>query len=84
MKSVLAVRDSAVRAFNVPFFVPTLELGLRTFYDEVKRKDDNNQMNKHPEDFELWYLGAYDEDSGLFSDQANVRMVARAKDVGEV
>lgn len=81
-KVILAVRDSAVRAFNNPFFVPTMEVGVRSFYDEVKRQGEDNQMARHPEDFELWCLGNYDDESGLFEQNEPVRLVARAKDVG--
>lgn len=83
MKHVmLAVRDSAVRAFNRPIFVPTLEVGIRSFYDEAKRNEPDNQMSKHPEDFELWYLGEYDDETGIVDDQNSIRLVARAKDIG--
>lgn len=76
---VLAVRDSAVRAFNRPFYAPTLEAGIRSFYDECKRQADDNPMWKHPDDFELWQLGVFDDESGVFEDQSP-RLVARAKD----
>lgn len=79
--TVIAIRDTAVRAFNTPVYVPTIEVGMRSFYDEVKREAPDNQMNKHPEDFELWYLGQYDNESGRHVDEDNVRILARGKDV---
>lgn len=77
---IVSVRDSAVKAFMRPFYAPTLEAALRSFYDEVKRGGDDNMMSKHPDDFELWYLGEFDEESGVFSHLDQLRQIARAKD----
>lgn len=77
---ILAVRDTAVRSFMRPWYAPTLEAGLRSFYDEVRRGGDDNTLAKHPEDFELWKLGEFDEEAGEFAFLDDKRMVARAKD----
>ena len=37
-------------------------------------------MNRHPDDYELWCLGTFDDESGLFA-SGDLRAVARAKDV---
>lgn len=83
MKQVIvAVRDSAMGSFARPFFVPTVAVAVRSFTDEVNRVDPQNQMNVHPEDFELHQLGEFDEESGQFSQSPeSFRMLARAKDV---
>lgn len=86
---VVAVRDSAVGAFGRPIFVPTIGAGARSFSDEVNRAGDAqnpNQMNQHPEDFELWHLAEFDEEHGCFQsvvdgDQVLPRLISRAKDV---
>ena len=77
---VVAVRDSAVRAFNRPVFVPTIGVAVRSFADEVNRKSEDNQMFRHPDDFELWSLALFDDETGEFQ-AAEQRCVARAKDV---
>ena len=77
---VCAVRDSAVGAFNRPFFVPSIGVANRSFSDEVNRKSDDNPMYAHPDDFELYELGTFDEEAGVFV-QMYPRCVARAKDV---
>ena len=76
----VAVRDSAVQAFNRPFFVPTVAVAVRSFTDEVNRVAPDNHMNAHPEDFELWVVGQFDDETGIFGTQ-DVRCVSRAKDV---
>lgn len=80
---VVAVRDSAVQAFNRPFFVPALGMAIRSFTDEVNRKGDDNPMSRHPDDFELWYLGMFDEEAGSFGipEGDGMRLLCRAKDL---
>lgn len=84
---VVAVRDSAVKAYGRPIFVPSVGVALRSFSDEVNREAAENAMNMHPSDFELFEIAAFDEDTGVFRDAPEgVRSLARGKDVfkGEV
>lgn len=77
---VMCVRDRAVDAFSTPFFVRSVGEAVRSFSDEVNRKDDNNQIYKHPEDYDLYLISEFDSDTGLFSD-SKPSMVAVGKDV---
>lgn len=61
----VSVRDSAVGLFAVPQFVVSKGIAMRSFADEVRRVDPANQLNKHPEDFTLYVLGTYDDESGM-------------------
>lgn len=78
---VVAVFDSAVQAFGRPIFVPAIGAGIRSFSDEVNRKAEGNGLYDHPEDFSLWYLGLFDEDSGTFIDTEGKRSLLRGQDV---
>lgn len=62
MKMIFAVRDRAIDAFNQPIFVRAQGEALRSFIDEVN--NPQSPMNAHPEDYDLYLLGAYDEDTG--------------------
>lgn len=64
--AVLSVRDSALNAFGRPVFVAATGAGIRSFADEVNRVDAQNEMNKHPGDFELFELGTFDDSTGRF------------------
>lgn len=77
---VLAVLDSAVSAFNRPFFVPARGAGIRAFMDEVSRKSPDNAMNNHPYDFALYDLGTWDEESGIFESKSVPERIAQAAD----
>lgn len=63
---VVAIRDRAVDTFSIPQFVSAVGAAVRAFGDEVKRKADNNALNMHPEDYDLYDLGEYDDDTGQF------------------
>ncbi|WNK14496.1 MAG: nonstructural protein [Microvirus sp.] len=64
---VFAIRDQAVNSHMVPMFFLTKGQAVRAFSDEVNRKDPNNNLNRHPEDFVLYHLGTYDDYSGLLT-----------------
>lgn len=65
-KLVVAIHDRQINAFNNPFYVASRGHANRMFGDEVNRADEHNQMYKHPEDFALFELGTFDEQTGIF------------------
>lgn len=77
---VLAIRDRAIDAFGQPFFSSSIGGAIRSFTDEINRVAENNQLNKHPEDFDLFALGEYDDSTGRF-DCADPSQVAIGKDL---
>lgn len=77
---VLAVRDRAIDAFGQPFFSVSVGGAIRGFSDEVNRAGENNQLNKHPEDFDLYLLGEFDDATGKFETQ-DPSQVAIGKDL---
>lgn len=77
---VCAVRDSAMMAFAPPMAFIAMGQAQRSFRDEANRKD--SAIYAHPEDYELWMLGWFDEDSGRL-EPVNPECVCRAKDVKE-
>jgi hypothetical protein len=55
---------------------------LRSFRDEVNRKDSSEDMARHPDDFELYAIGTFDDSNGIVT-TIEPRLVARAKDLKE-
>jgi len=80
---IVSVKDSAAQAFGRPIFVPSTAVAVRSFRDEINRKDSTEDMAKHPEDFELYELGSFDDSNGVIS-VIEPRMVARAKDLKDL
>ncbi|WNK12758.1 MAG: nonstructural protein [Microvirus sp.] len=77
---VFAVRDRATDSFGTPFFVASKGQALRSFSDEVNRKVDDNMLNKHSEDYDLYELGTFNSETGLF-DAGVPKMISIGKDV---
>lgn len=59
-----SIRDSKGEIFNPPFFKKTLGEAERDFHQLCK--DDKSMPAKYPEDYDLYYLGNYDDCSGKF------------------
>lgn len=78
MSKIYAIKDQAIEAFSQPFFVQAQGQAVRMFMDESK--NEQSQINRHPADFELWYLGEFDEQTGTITGAANIERVARAID----
>lgn len=75
---MFSVRDSALNAYLRPFCVPAVGAAVRGFTDEVNRGD--SEMHKHPEDYELFQVGEFDEESGMIASCVAVSVI-RARDV---
>lgn len=63
---ICTVRDAKSTLFGRPFFTTTIGTALRDFTDETNRVGENNILNTHPEDFSLWHLGTFDDNTGTF------------------
>ena len=74
---ILAVHDRALDAYMRPMFVPTIGAGIRAFQDEVNNPE--SPMNKHPDDYDLFNLGDWDDNTGQFSQQPKPINIAVGK-----
>lgn len=80
MKLLIAtVKDRAAEAFGRPMFVPSLGVALRSFTDEINRSDSNNQLYNHPDDFDLYELGVFDDQTGTFDLLPHPKLVVLGK-----
>lgn len=76
--TIVSVRDGASGAFGRPFFVHARAQAVRSFTDEVNRPAPDNEMNRHPEDFDLFFIGTFDDSSGALTN--NPELLLRGKD----
>ena len=82
MKLVLCtVKDRAADAFGRPMFVPSVGVAIRSFSDEVNRSDADNQLFNHPDDFDLYELGEFDDNSGQFALHEQPKLLSLGKQV---
>lgn len=77
---IFSVRDNAVDSYAQPFFGPSVGHAVRSFNDAVNREDNNSQLYLHPEDFELFHIGYFEDSDATFEVHTPVQ-VARGKDV---
>lgn len=63
---VFTVRDSIADVFGQPFFGLSIGGAVRGFADAINGGDPH--LSKHPNDFELYRLGLYDDADASFSD----------------
>lgn len=77
---IVSIRDRAADTFIVPSFVSSIGAATRSFGDEINRKAENNQINTHPEDFDLYEVGAFDDETGEVM-PTKPRQIAIGKDL---
>ncbi|QXP08053.1 MAG: nonstructural protein [Arizlama microvirus] len=66
---IYALLDTKSGTYGVPFFQRNDTTAARAISLEVNRNDESNMLNKYPEDFTLYILGEYDEETGLITAQ---------------
>lgn len=73
---IIAVRDIKADVFGQPQFVASIGGAIRSFGDECQRKAEGNVMAAHPEDFELYQLGTYNDARASFELFDNPKQIA--------
>ncbi|AXL15422.1 nonstructural protein [Microviridae sp.] len=61
---VFSIYDSKAEAFLPPFILPKKAMALRTFSDCVN--SDSHQFGSNPEDYTLFELGSFNDESGQY------------------
>lgn len=75
--AIVSVRDRAAMAFGRPVFTASEGVAIRSFTDEVNRPSADNDMNKHPGDFDLYCFGVFDDEMGEFSLETTPRLLLK-------
>ena len=79
--TLCTVKDRAADAYGRPMFVPSTGIAIRSFSDEINRQDNDNQMYNHSDDFDLYELGEFDDNTGLFSLHEQPKLLTLGKQV---
>jgi len=78
---IVSIKDSAAEAFGRPMYLQSIGVAIRSFTDEVNREDKDNQLFNHPDDFDLYELGVFDDATGMYQIRDNPNVIVRGKDV---
>lgn len=73
---VFAVRDAQLGAFLEPIFALSEGVAMRSFSDAVLTPD--HQFGRHAQDYGLFYVGMFDQDSGALEAAEQPRQVCTA------
>lgn len=65
LKLIYTILDTKAAAYLPPFYMRSNGEALRAFSDEISNGD--SQIAKHPEDFILFQIGTFDEQTGELS-----------------
>lgn len=74
---VYSIFDMKLGSYARPFFVQNDAVAMRAFGDEVQSSE--SQFGKHPEDYCLYRLCAFNMETGEFGD-FEMRSIAKAVD----
>lgn len=61
---VFSVLDAKIGSFMQPWFSATVDSARRAFFDACQ--DSASLLGRHPQDFTLYHLGSFDDETGLF------------------
>ena len=64
VQKMYSVRDAKTEIFSNPFYAKTHGEAERNFSMAVNDNNPNNMLSKFPEDYQLWYIGEFDDHTG--------------------
>ena len=76
---MFTIRDDKANGYNQPFFTPTIGLAERSFTDEANNPESN--LNKHSEDFTLFLLGEFNQETGQLELEPTPKPLMKAIEV---
>lgn len=74
-----SIRDSKASIFNPPFYKKTHGEAERDF--TTLCKDEKSTCAQYPEDFDLYFLGTYDDQTGVFKSLDTPQHITKAVNV---
>jgi len=76
-----SIRDAKAEVFNTPFFQKTHGEAERNFQQLVK--DGKSMVAQYPEDYDLYYLGTYDDQTGTIDPLDTPQHITKAVTVNK-
>lgn len=65
--NMYAIHDTTAKSWAAPFFQRTDVAAIRAMAAAVNTEDRNNQLFTNPEDFNLYHVGTFNEETGTVS-----------------
>jgi len=64
---VVSIFDRATGLYSRPVYVPSTGAAMRSFTDEINDPRPDNQLNKHPDDYDLFQIATWDDNTGQYT-----------------
>lgn len=80
---VFSIRDRASDSYGAPFYMASPGAAMRAFSDLIN-SDSKDLASKHPDDFDLYALGSFDDTTAVFSLLEHPRQVCLGRDLKRV
>lgn len=78
---ICSVYDRVAQIYGYPNFVNSKGATIRAFADQINRQDANSQLYQHPDDFDMYYLGEFDDATAEFTILPTPELLARGSHV---
>jgi len=75
---IFSVYDSKAEAYLPPFFLPQLGQGTRVFANAAN--DPNHQFGANPEDYTLFNIGTFDDDTAIIETMLTPKSLGTAQE----
>lgn len=79
LHKVYSIRDSKTEVFNVPFYKVTHGEAERDF--RTLANDEKSRLAQYPEDFDLYFIGEYDDNTGKMNALDTPQHIVKAVNV---
>ena len=73
-----SIRDGKGCIFGRPFFQVNNSVAMRTFQDLVA--DPQTEIHRHPDDFKLYLVGSFDDNTGVLAPEVQPVFLAHGTD----
>lgn len=61
---IVALRDIKTDSYSIPQFVANIPGWVRALGDVINERGSKETIAMHPEDFEAWHIGEFDDNNG--------------------
>lgn len=76
-----AILDQKAHSFNPPYFLPHEDIAIRGFAQSIRHPDRYPTMRDFPEDFTLYLIGEFDDQSGKLLGYPEPKFIVRGSDL---
>ena len=78
-----SIFDAAVKTFGQPMFFHTDAGATRVFMMEIRRNESGNLLNASRQDFDLYYVGVFDTETGVFTSNPAPEIILHGRSVAD-